>query len=623
MKKNKIEMTAKSIFDEHKNSNEYKASLGEKGLFEQTERNERFYVGDQWLKNSTKSNLPLIVINFIKRIGEYKLSQLLSNPLTACFSAEGIPSYNTDKQQDNADYIISSLQQGDLEEYEQLSPEDKINITMQALTDYFGSTCERLKFDNLCNNAIKNAYVSGTGCIYTYWDENIQTGLFADSEKKVPIKGDIVSEVLNAEEQLDFENPAQKDINRQDYIIISKKITVAEAKRIAKINGIADTDIEKIKEDGENAQYSYERDKDLDDTVKRVTVLTKIFKQYNDDFSDYSLWAVMCTSEVIIKEAWELGLKRYPIALFSWIDREKSIFGDSEVTYLIPNQIAVNRMTTAATWSAMLTGMPIMLVNENVVKGNITNQPGAIWKFNGAEDMRYAAHYIQPPQTSTALTTNTNEIINSTLQQSGANDAALGNLRSDNASAIVTLQEAANAPMQPLKNRYYQFVEDVVRIWAEFWFKNYGERKLKIEDENGNWFLPFNSENYKDIVLSVRIDVGANTIYSVAKTQEILTNWLMNNFIDFPMLLKHFPKGVINDLSGLYKEVKKKQLEQQKAQEAALAQQQSVENFGADDFYNQLTPEEKEKYDNMSYEQQQEMINSAKQAVLQEGETQL
>ena len=110
MNKNKIEMTAKSIWDEHKNSNDYKATLGEKGLFEQTERNERFYVGDQWLKNSTKSNLPLIVINFIKRIGEYKLSQLLSNPLTACFSAEGIPSYNTDKQQENADNMKDDVQ---------------------------------------------------------------------------------------------------------------------------------------------------------------------------------------------------------------------------------------------------------------------------------------------------------------------------------------------------------------------------------------------------------------------------------------------------------------------------------------------------------------------------------
>ena len=125
--KNKIEMTAKSIWDEHEKSNEYKATLGEKGLFDQTERNERFFIGDQWLNNSTKTNLPLIVINIIKRIGEYKLSQLLSNPLTACFSADGIASYSSDEAQQNTDNIISNLKNGETSSFEKLEDDDKIN----------------------------------------------------------------------------------------------------------------------------------------------------------------------------------------------------------------------------------------------------------------------------------------------------------------------------------------------------------------------------------------------------------------------------------------------------------------------------------------------------------------
>ena len=92
----------------------------------------------------------------------------------------------------------------------------------------------------------------------------------------------------------------------------------------------------------------------------------------------------------------------------------------------------------------------------------------------------------------------------------------------------------------------------------------------------------------------------------------------MNGFIDFEQLLKRYPKGVITDLSGLIKEVKQKQREQQQLAE----QQQSVENFGAGDFYNQLSPEERQRYDEMSYEQQQALIDNAKQEVLQEGEVQ-
>ena len=613
--KNKVLQTAESIWEQHKNFTDYKAKIGRKGLYEQTERNEKFYVGDQWLGNETKSKLPLIVINVIKRIGEYKLSQLLSNPLTANFSADGISSYVDDDRATKNDNVISDLQAGKTESFEALSEDEKMILTFSALTDYFNATCERLKFDNLCQNATKNAYVSGTGAIYTYWDDEVDTGLFADTEKKTAIKGDIVSEVINAEEQLDFENPAQKDIDKQDYIIISQKMTVEKAKRIAKQNGLQDSEIEKIKEDSSDAKYSYERDKDLDDTVKRVTVLTKLFKEYNDDGTDFTLKAVMSTKDVIIREEWETGLKKYPVAIFSWIDREKSIFGDSEVTYLIPNQIAINRMITAAVWSSMLNGMPIMLVNKNLVKGAVTNQPGQIWEFNGSEDMRNAAGYINPPQTSPALSSNAMDIINNTLQHAGANDAALGNLRSDNATAIVTLQEAANAPMQPLKNRYYQFVEDLVRIWAEFWIKNYGERKLKISDKNGNWYLPFDGEKYKNIVLSVRIDVGASTMWTSARSTEILENWHKAGDITFLQELERFPSGVVNDLSGLIKEAKKAQMEQQQLIEQQQESENNIEKMGEDTFYDELDDEEAQAYDDMDYAERQNLIENAKAAV--------
>ena len=36
------------IFSEYENACAYKNSLGEKGLFEQCKKNERFYAGDQW-----------------------------------------------------------------------------------------------------------------------------------------------------------------------------------------------------------------------------------------------------------------------------------------------------------------------------------------------------------------------------------------------------------------------------------------------------------------------------------------------------------------------------------------------------------------------------------------------
>lgn len=618
-KENKVEMTAQSIWNEHKNAIDFKSKLGENGLFEQTKKNERFYIGDQWLGSTTKSKLPLIIINFVKRIGEYKLSQILANPLTANFSAEGINSFvgkNADGETqtlDSENQVLGDLQNGDNTSFNELDTEEQINMTMAVLTDYFKTSSERLKLDMSAANAAKNAYICGTGAIYTYWDPNIKTGLFADTDKTTAITGDIMIEILDAVSQIEFENPTEKDINKQDYIIISKKITVAEAKRIAKANGLSDEDINKIKSDNNSDDISYERDEDSSDSVERVTVLTKIYKEWSDDGKDYTLFAVQSTEQVIIREPWDTALQHYPVALFRWEDREKCIYGDSEVTSLIPNQIAVNRMSTAAVWSSMLNGMPIMCVDRTMVHGTVTNQPGQILEFNGQSGaFRNAVGYITPPPPSTALTSNVSDIINNTLQHAGANDAALGNLNPNNATAVIALREAATAPMQLLKNRYYQFIEDIARIWAEMLVNNYGNRSLKVEDKNGNWYLPFDSENFKNLVVSVRVDVGASTIWSTAQAQQILDNWLGNGLIKFDQYLERLPSGLVTDIAGLLKDVKEQQAQAERLQQEQLAQSQSVDNLQLGDIYNDLTPEEKAKLDSMTLEEQQALSDNAK-----------
>lgn len=47
---------------------------------------------------------------------------------------------------------------------------------MAALSDYFRVTAERVNFDELRESALRNAYCSGSGIVYTYWDERIPTG---------------------------------------------------------------------------------------------------------------------------------------------------------------------------------------------------------------------------------------------------------------------------------------------------------------------------------------------------------------------------------------------------------------------------------------------------------------
>lgn len=168
----------------------------------------------------------------------------------------------------------------------------------------------------------------------------------------------------------------------------------------------------------------------------------------------------------------------YPIALFNWEKREGIIYGESEITYLIPNQIAINRMITASVWSAMTTGMPMMVINGDTVPEGITNEPGQIIKVYGSnEDVNGAVKYVAPPDFSKNFESGVQSLIDNTLTQSGANEVALGDSRADNATALITMRNAAVMPLQMLKNRFYAFAEELSRIWADFWVTCYGNAK--------------------------------------------------------------------------------------------------------------------------------------------------
>ena len=144
-----------------------------------------------------------------------------------------------------------------------------------------------------------------------------------------------------------------------------------------------------------------------------------------------------------------------PIALFNWEKREGIIYGESEITYLIPNQIAINRMITASVWSAMTTGMPMMVINGDTVPEGITNEPGQIIKVYGSnEDVNGAVKYVAPPDFSKNFESGVQSLIDNTLTQSGANEVALGDSRADNATALITMRNAAVMPLQMLKTDF-------------------------------------------------------------------------------------------------------------------------------------------------------------------------
>lgn len=547
---------------------QFKMSLCKRGLYEQNRMNERFFVGDQWHGAQCGQERPLLMHNVIKRIGDYKMSVVGAASLSVNYSADGIPYTVTDKERVQQERDL--LAQGEADGSD-LTDSERVNLIMGALSDYFRVTAERLKFDDQKTAVLKNAYIGGTGVLYTYWDERVQTGLYADEGKTAAISGDIRTEVLPIE-NVYFGDPNLDDVQEQPYILITRRRLLCDIRRDMRKNRRS-SHIDELQADEERGYEAGDRSQQEGTETKKATVTLKLYKEWSEDGS-YRVMATEVCGKVTVREPYDTKLRLYPVAVMRWETRQNCVYGDSEITHLIPNQIAINRANTAAAWAVMISGVPITVVNGDVVPGEITNDPGQIIRVFGAgQDVQSAIHHVAPPAFSPAFDNLITGLINNTLTQSGANDAALGNMNPDNTSAIIAVREAATMPMQMIQNRFYSFVEDVARIWAEFWVQQYGKRQLRISDKNGDWYLPFDADQYKSLLINTKVDVGAAGIWSESQTLRTLDNLLTAQIISPIQYLERMPKGVVPDLNGLLRDYRAQAAQQAAQQQAAQAQQ--------------------------------------------------
>ena len=592
------------IAAEYEAGKRFKATLGKRGLFEQNKVNERFYVGDQWHGVHCGADKPLVRENIIKRIGDYKMAFITSAPLAVNYTADGVP--NTLETKEQTHLLKSKLckAQGDGAIPQTFNDElcnrplrsaEELNLVMSAMSDYFKVTAERVGLDGIKEKALRNAYMFGTGIVYTYWDERERTGLYADTSRKHPIYGDIRCEVLDVE-NVTFGDPACDNLQEQPYILISQRKSLAELRRLCRKNGLK-AHASALKADEPAATEEEEQ--------KKATLITKLYKSWDDEGKTYRILATQTCGEVTVRKPWDIGVRRYPLSVFCWERRKNCAYGESEITYLIPNQIAINRMVTASVWAVMMMGIPIMVVNGDVVPQKLTNDPGQVIKvFGSGEDVQSAIRYVQPPNFSPKFNENIASLISNTMNQAGANDALLGNMRPDNTSAIIALREAAAMPLQSLQTRFYGFMEDLARTWAEFWVMQYGRRALKIEDENGIWYLPFDGSRYRDVLISVQVDVGASSMWSEMESIQTLDNLFDRGIVNVEQYLSRLPKGIVPNLNGLLRELQSTPAPTEAAAEPAP----ELALPTGEELVAMLTPAQQEQWARLSAEEQRDIL---------------
>ena len=158
------------------------------------------------------------------------------------------------------------------------------------------------------------------------------------------------------------------------------------------------------------------------------------------------------------------------------------------------------------------------------------------------------------------------------MDMAGINQNLQGAARPENAAALLTQIKQANVPLETYKRRLYKYVEDVGKIWQEFYTSYYSTERV-IVDENGEE-VRFTGTEFKNLVLNTSIDVGPSTQWSEITSFQMLTDmWNMGIIQDPNEFIKRLPKNSFLEQDELVDETTHKQIVQMIVQ--AIAPQAS------------------------------------------------
>ena len=496
------EMTPQRVYAEYEEGVQFNEGIK---LYETVETNENFFIGKQW--EGVRSNgLPTPVFNFLKRVVLFSVANVSTDNLK--LHAKPLPS-------------SGSAQTAVLEKLSDI------------LNDQFSAIFERNEMGGCIREFCRNAAVDGDGCMYTYWDADAETGQES--------RGEIRTEVLQ-NTQVIFGNPNRRNVQEQPYLIIERRMTVKEAKKYAKSNGVSERDLQNI-----TASEKESGNQHLDQLGgEKVTVLLKMWK----DEETGMVHCFECTDTATVRSEWDLGIKLYPVVWMNWDYVQDCYHGQAMITGLIPNQIFVNKLFAMSMISLMTLAYPKVVYDKTKVS-RWSAKVGASIGVNGSVDG--VAKIIDPASISPQIAQFIDVAIGYTLKFLGASDVALGNTRPDNTSAIIALQRAAATPMELTKQNLLSCIVQLGEIYKEFMGEYYAVRHVEttVPQTTEKVSIQFDFSTLKAIPCSIDLDAGASSYWSEIANMQTLDNLLMQGKIPTSEYLRRLPNGQISDRESL------------------------------------------------------------------------
>jgi len=405
------------------------------------------------------------------------------------------------------------------------------------------------KVPSLVREFCRNAIVDGDGCIYTYWDPDVDCG--------GGVMGAIKSEIVE-NTRVFFGNPNDRDVQSQPYIQISSRESVRSVKRRARDNDAKNW--QRITPD--TPDESEDSAKYTDD---KCTVILTLWRSEEDG----TIWAYESVMDCEIRKPWSLGIRLYPIVWLNWDYIANCYHGQAMITGLIPNQIFINKAWAMSMLSIMRNAWPKVVYDKTRV-ARWDNRVGGAVGINGG-DVNSVAKVIDPSPIDPQISQFISMAVSMTEESLGATQAALGEGKAYNTSAILSLQKAAATPTEMNKQNLYAAIEDMFRIYVEFMGEYYGTRTVDYptpdEVKQAHAMIgqqapetvpmPFDFSILKENPMMLKLDVGASSYYSEIAAMQTLDAAVTNGLITPEQYFDRLPDSYFPKRRALVAELRK------------------------------------------------------------------
>lgn len=505
-----------------------------------------FFEGRQWpAKTALTKDIPRPIVNITKFIARNKKASIAGSPVSIVFSSNK-------------------------------NPELALKLTE------FNKTIEaEMDMDELRAQLAQEGTVKGTGVKHYYWDAQAR-GELGDYE------GGVRAEIIDPLNTF-FANPQERDEQKQKWILIATRVEVSSAKAMLEEKYKAET--ENIVPDDADTLYTDEKEQDGE---KLVTVLTRYFRQ------DGEVYYERATKSVVLHDPKPMTPKRYeedsfwleekkgkneegidagedklqdepmktttegkkfrlyPIVVYNYELREKSIYGIGEVEGIIPNQKALNFNLAMQLLAIQNMAWDKWIVKAGALKNqNINNAPGQVLTDhtpNGVKGISRA----DSPAVSGAPMNFMDALVSMTRVVTGSTEVMTGEQSNSGQSgaAIANLQSQALKPIQELRDRYLRACRKGARIVKQFYELFYDAKRFEYKTEENYVEEEFNGKEYQDTMFDISVEAGAGTPYSESLMITLLSEFLQGGYIDFETYLELLPAQIAVFKSSLSKQLK-------------------------------------------------------------------